>query len=464
MFHQLILLISLLANPIQSYQISFDVGFQWSYVNFTWPSIETYRNALEDKSYVKENITITSAKPWREKMFLTLPRWKSGVPVTLASVSIDHFGSPLLESFPNWEKQKQGDCKAFQSITALEIDNEDRMWIVDEGQNNLMGNSSTKCPPKLVIFDLNSKSEISEYNFTRDAKPSDIVLDLQDGGYAYITDSNPLDPAIIVYSLKNNVAWRKADVTMKADPKVKYFTVETTRITGNFAINSIALSPPSGDGDRFVYYAPISSYKVYKVTTKNLKDPNNEKIRVSTSGRLPSTIDGMIMSNLSFMFFGLLENNAISVWNSTSNVQDKRSFELNLQPLVKNSTLLQWPASFAFDNLGFLWCISNRFQNFFGNAVNTSEINFRVVYAFVNQSSYQYRDHNSKSVTTQPPISLIEKSTTTMTTLSRSTASVVLSSQRPPTNEQKPTIPSSASAVEIQLITLAILTTSLFVL
>ena len=122
----------------------FEVQFEWKYVNYTWPSEQEYEQAKLDKSYIEENNAIAGIKIWNDRMFITMPRWKTGVPVTLASTSSKPVNpAPLLEPYPNWEMQKLGDCKAFQFVQSMEIDPKGRMWVLDAGRTAIWTNEAT---------------------------------------------------------------------------------------------------------------------------------------------------------------------------------------------------------------------------------------------------------------------------------------------------------------------------------
>ncbi|XP_015586317.1 protein yellow, partial [Cephus cinctus] len=103
----------------------FRVEFQWKYINVTWPSEDARLAALQNEEYIPENNAIAGIKLWKHRMYLTVPRWKNGVPVTLGVTSAtpqNNVTAPNLEPYPNWEMQKVGNCKAFQFVQSMEID------------------------------------------------------------------------------------------------------------------------------------------------------------------------------------------------------------------------------------------------------------------------------------------------------------------------------------------------------
>ena len=235
-----------------------NVQYQWNYLNFTWPSTASHNQALQDGSYVPENTIITGIKVWKDRLYLTLPRWKTGVPVTLASTSIiQNSGdiSPLLEPYPSWEMQQLDDCRAFQFVQSMEIDPQGRMWVLENGRTEFLRQPRTKCPTRLVVLDLERNGQVLlDYVFPAHVVQkdsvfiNDIVLDHEDGGWAYITDNDSNFPGIIVFSLKDKTSWKVTHPSMNAVPEAMQFIVNGTVFTVNGPVDGIALSPASTEG------------------------------------------------------------------------------------------------------------------------------------------------------------------------------------------------------------------------
>lgn len=232
----------------------FQVIFEWKSIDFQWPSEEERTLAVTHGEYIPANNFITTVKFWKDKMYLTLPRWKDGVPVTLSVTSAKPINgtAPLLAAFPSWAMQKLGDCAAFQLVHSIEIDPKGRMWVLDTGRPTSLRESKADCSPRLVILDLEDNGKIlRSYQFPENVAPrakvylNDIVLDHEDGGMAYITDTGTTDPGIIVYSLKDNNSWKVRHDSMKAKPEAVGFMVAKTHVINPVHVDGIALSPAS---------------------------------------------------------------------------------------------------------------------------------------------------------------------------------------------------------------------------
>lgn len=126
-------------------------------------------------------------------------RWKSGVASSLNYVDISSTNeSPVLQPYPSWEANRvdsdgsqtpenvggRTDAKKAEVVEAALADNSsiistfrirvdecDRLWVMDTGLADILGNAKQIAPPALVIFDLNTDKLIRRYPF----QPSDIL-------------------------------------------------------------------------------------------------------------------------------------------------------------------------------------------------------------------------------------------------------------------------------------------------
>ena len=103
-----------------------------------------------------------------------------------------------------------------QFIQSMEIDPKGRMWVLDTGRVGTVEDSPKNlCPGRLLVFDLENDNKILlNYEFPADVAKrdttylNDIVLDHEDGGWAYISDTDSKYPGIVVYSIKNQTSWK----------------------------------------------------------------------------------------------------------------------------------------------------------------------------------------------------------------------------------------------------------------
>ncbi|EFN84825.1 protein yellow [Harpegnathos saltator] len=394
-----LMLLALVVAVVQCHE-PFQVIFEWKQIDVQWPSEEERQLAITNGKYIAENNFLTTVKFWKDKMYLTMPRWKDGVPVTLGVTSatpVNGTTAPILEAFPSWAMQTLGDCSAFQLVHSIEIDPKGRMWVLDTGRPTTTREFKA-CPARLVILDLEDSGKILRiYEFPDHVARrsttylNDIVLDHEDGGMAYITDNSNNDPGIIVYSLKNNTSWKVRHDSMKAKSEAVSFMVAKTHVILPVHVDGIALSPASSM-DRHVYYSPLSSFHLYSIPVSALKNnATNIDHYVKELGRKNSQTDGMVMSAKSVLYFGLLADDAISMWD----MKNSSSFTIGQRVMSRDHLLTQWPDSFAFDEDGNLWCVVNMLQNFLSNHIKLDTPNYRLIRTRVGVKNYQYYENGT---------------------------------------------------------------------
>lgn len=124
-------------------------------------------------------------------------RWKAGVASSLNYIKLSEtVRSPVLSPYPSWqantlpgkvEAPTTGESvdrlhasKAEESHEALadnatiistfriRVDECDRLWVMDTGLADILGNPKQVAPSALVIFDLNTDTLIKRYSFPED--------------------------------------------------------------------------------------------------------------------------------------------------------------------------------------------------------------------------------------------------------------------------------------------------------
>nr|BDD85308.1 yellow-x3 protein [Ischnura senegalensis] len=328
----------------------FRVLYEWSKLDYEWPDDSTKARALSMGQFIPENNALAGIKVWGERVFLSVPRWREGVPATLATVPAFPqvgFASPKLRPFPSWEMQGVGNCSALQNVRSMEVDTMGRLWVLDAGRVYTASiRSDDRCPPKLLVFDLvTGYRMIHKYIFPPNVASSttsflsDIVLDGSGSGgaqpdnwYAYISDSG--DASIVVYSMKEDRSWKVQDVnSMRADPAARDVFVAGERVNlmdgaSGGGVDGLALAPVR-HGSRYLYYSPLASYNIYALPTDLLRDSNSASRGVSGAvidlGRRRSQGRGMVMDERGILYFGLLAQNAVARWNSTNSTSNQFS-------------------------------------------------------------------------------------------------------------------------------------------
>lgn len=384
MYSTYFLLLSALLYSEYSCVRKFEVAFQWNYINFTWPTPQDQiKHDYEPTDYV-----IAGIKIYRDKIYLALPRVKSGARVTLASIEANAAReNALLSPFPGWDVNLGDDCDALHDVQSMEIDESGVMWVLDGRRTE----PTMKCPPKIVLLDLNKNGElISSFVFPDSLCPqkvgcflNDIVVD---GDYAYISDTTGSDPGLLVYNRRQDKAWKLRDQTMFGDPTATNFEAQGENFTDVSHINGIALSPFC-DARRRVYYMAQTSFHIFSISADVARDEESSKRNISKyvedHGTKQGQSGGMMCDNAGEIYYGLLPLDAVGKWNTSEPLQ-------NAVVVEENHDVIRWPDSFAFDAQGNLFLITNSILYFARNTIDVSEVNFRIVKLHTGTASYQH--------------------------------------------------------------------------
>lgn len=100
-------------------------------------------------------------------------------------------------------------------MQSVVVDGLDRVWALDTGRPRVNGTylyAQVPGGPKLLGFYMNG-TNFATYTFPStvvysDSSINDVRFDLRGGGYAYITDSSPCHPALVVVDLATGESWR----------------------------------------------------------------------------------------------------------------------------------------------------------------------------------------------------------------------------------------------------------------
>ncbi|OCH93332.1 hypothetical protein OBBRIDRAFT_327300 [Obba rivulosa] len=265
-------------------------------------------------------------------------------------------------------------------VQSVVVDGLDRVWALDTGRPRVNGTilfATVPGGPKLVGFDLNG-TPFANITFPgsvvfADSSLNDVRFDLRGGGLAYITDSSPQHPGIVVVNLTTGASWRHLDghPAVSVDPTfvpsyngVPFFVhpiPAPNAIThlNTFAADGIALS---ADGE-FLYVSPITSRQLWRVPTSVLKvqpSPANPNAiilanqAVQNLGQKGSNSDGLETDSNGFIYLGSPEQNAISRFNPSTGM---------VEPFIRDPAI-QWPDTLSVVSLrsggNFLYFTSNQ--------------------------------------------------------------------------------------------------------
>ncbi|XP_023022865.2 L-dopachrome tautomerase yellow-f2 [Leptinotarsa decemlineata] len=341
--------------------------------------------------YQYENNIPMSVNAWKNKLFITVPRRRLGIPSTLNYVSLDNpirHNTPLIP-YPNWKKNlypdPQNTGQNFLSVYRVAVDPCDRLWFVDTGVLELPGNATKVKPPTLVIMDLNTDQVIHTFQIPADSlKPktslTSISVDVTENtcgdAYAYITDLGAF--GLVVYSLKNNKSWRVNHRYFNPDPNLANFFVSGHSFKFNDGIFSTELSSLKQNGYRDLYFHPLAGTHMYKVSTlllrneteSNRSSDGTDFQNIGDRGPQSQSTAAYIHQPSGVMFLGLINQNALACWNT--------NLPLNTISIVqKDNKTMAYPSDVKVHD-DKVYLITNSMPQFLFGKLDYDTINFRV--------------------------------------------------------------------------------------
>lgn len=253
----------------------FDVVYEWRQLDFQYPSLTQRQQAIISGDFVPANNLPLGIDRWRDRLFVTTPRWKNGVPVSLSTLPLPPRElSPPLRPYPSWDWHADPeapipDCTRLMSVYRLHIDECERLWVLDAGVVNATIRLNQVCPPKIVVFDLRSDQPIFSYELPSDQIKEDslhtnLIVDIRNGrcsdAYAYITDVWRF--GVTVFSLARGRSWRTTNHFYMPNPTACDYTVGGVNFQWTDGVFGISLSPLNELQDRLLFFHPMSSFAV----------------------------------------------------------------------------------------------------------------------------------------------------------------------------------------------------------
>lgn len=132
----------------------------WNILTYNLP----WDSPADDREYYNpESVVATGIAIDQHRLFVATPRLFSGVPATISAVSRKSVGdSPILQAYPDWSFHTAGhrayNCSelGLVSVYRMKIDSCNRLWALDSGISRSLEDFEVTCPPKILVFDLNT--------------------------------------------------------------------------------------------------------------------------------------------------------------------------------------------------------------------------------------------------------------------------------------------------------------------
>ncbi|KAF5288325.1 hypothetical protein FQR65_LT12059 [Abscondita terminalis] len=379
----------------------FKTHYIWKYIDFAYPSEYHKQSAILTGKYIVENNLPLGIEVDRDRIFVSFPKWKDGTPCTLAVIpKAANEVSPIFIPYPSWDWHNSDTCDGLLSVYRMQVDECKRLWVLDSGQVNVSTKPEQVCPPKIVVFDLNTDKAILKYELPRpfikqDSLYSNIAVDVHVNeknacadAYAYIADVWRF--GLVVYSLKENRSWRLTDHLFYPDPLASAYNLHGLKFEWTDGIFSLALSPEIGKSkDRYLYFHPMSNFREFYMKTSIVKNETawirtKRTIKILGESRGKNgQASSSIMDNKGIMFFNLVSRDSVACWDSRKPYKTS-----NLGILAQDNITLIFPNDLKLDKerRQSIWVISNRLPIFLYGDLDHDDYNFRIMSAFTDEA------------------------------------------------------------------------------
>ncbi|XP_067616899.1 dopaminechrome tautomerase [Eurosta solidaginis] len=388
----MLLLLALMPHALMSLkQRDLETVYQWRQLVFGFPTENDRRLALANGNLVPGNAVPIDVAPHRKsRVFVTIPRFQTGIPYSLALVSDQRdVNGPILQPYPSyeWNNAHGTDCDKITSAFRVAITACNQMFVIDSG--NIGGYQH--CPPQLLVFDLNTDTLIQRYRFDSDLYLSDgslfitpivVVQDPPPKGscqrlHVYIADVN--NHGLVIYDSKLNTAWRVENKFMYPDPDHGTHTIAGDTFTLMDGIFGLAT-----DG-RQLYFHPLASLSEYAVPLSVLNNRTNFLNGVAVRedqfrlvGRRSSQCAAQAMDSYKNLYCVTFNPITLTRWSSTKPYDVKHENRMSADPHLLEfvSGMKVFRGSSGKEEL---WMMSNRYQKVATGTLSDGEINYRVV-------------------------------------------------------------------------------------
>jgi len=393
--------------------------FSWKQLQFAWPNNQAEQDAIKTGHYIPENNLPLGLERWNNKMFVTVPRWKAGVAASLNYINLDTAEkSPKLHPYPSWEanalpidvnpqhdKTPSGGRLDAEKATAvvgelkdnatiistfrIQVDACDRLWVLDTGLADILGNPKQVTPNAIVIFDLKTDKLLRRFMIPKaqtkeDSFFANIIVDSEraecNDAFAYIPDLGAY--GVIVYSFRDDHSYRVKHNFFHFDPLQGDFNVGGVNFQWTDGVFGMAVGPMNPDHTKDIYFHALASTKEFKVSNRVLQNQTHVTSPaayydfkfVGDRGSNGQSTAEVYDKQTGVIFYTQVNKDAIACWNV------KRPYETETQGLIdSDSHTLVFPNDMKVDTEGTVWVLSDKMPSYLYKELDPAAVNYRIL-------------------------------------------------------------------------------------
>ncbi|XP_022916856.1 dopaminechrome tautomerase-like isoform X2 [Onthophagus taurus] len=370
--------------------------YEWTSLDFDYESDSARQHDIQIGNFHQGEIApidvdVYYAHEAKPVIFVAIPRFQAGVPVTLGVIQ-GHTGTiPKIKPYPNWSSQRHSQScgpDRIISVFRVQVDSKcNKLWVMDTGKIL----DKQVCPPQIIAFDLKDNRKIHQFDLDKSLY-SDAsifvtpIVDTRDNcqkTFVYLADCQAF--SIVVYDAFNNKAWKVSDKSMYPSPEYGTYSIQGDSFDLMDGVLGMALEPYVPGRDRKLFFHAMSSATETWVYTSQLRNESlfshgpltNPDIFHTYKGKRDSQTAAEGIDKNGVAFFGQMSKTSIHCWNT-----DLPYGGENIQLVEYNPKTLQFASGLKIVNhpQGFqeLWVLTSRFQKVAVGTLNPQEINFRI--------------------------------------------------------------------------------------
>ncbi|XP_026317569.1 protein yellow-like [Hyposmocoma kahamanoa] len=364
--------------------------YRWKQIDFVYPSTAERQMAINNGLFNQTNVIPLGVERWKDRLFISTPKWKRGVPASLSVLPIHaEVSSPALIPYPSWDWHNAVNCTGLTSVFRMNIDHCGVMWVLDAGQVEGFETPRQLCPPTLYAIDLSTDTVMGRYPIPdqfvlQDSLITNLLVDSRDARcrdlHIYIADARRF--GLIVFRASDLAFWRFSHYTFYPEPLLSNYTLHGVNYQWSDGLFGMSLGR-FHQNDRQLYYHGMSSSLEFVVNTSVIRDPSRVDDSVAEFKLLGDSrgADGQVsaaaVDRNDIMYFNLVSRDSIGCWDT------RKPYKIdNLGIVAQNNNTLVFPNDLRLDHEipQYAWIITNRLPMYQFNLLNPQEYNFRVLY------------------------------------------------------------------------------------
>ncbi|XP_075212504.1 protein yellow-like [Lycorma delicatula] len=381
--------------------------FNWKELDFQFSNDEFRKSVIETEQFIPGNAIITGIEVYMDRLFISVPRIKMGVPSTLNYVSLkdveNGVSSPVLIPYPSLEDNlkdiQTSTPPLLVSVFRITADACSRLWAIDTGVKNIFTDSQQReIPPTIHVFDLKTDELLFSYSLKQKTDYVEevslfpnIIVDVTSGNcddaFAYLPDVGA--PAIVVYSLKSNETHRLTHNYFHFDPTAGDFYFLNKHYQWQDGLFGLALSPIDKDNYRTVYFHPLASTMEFTVSSRILQnntisDKYLDSFRIlGDRGSNSQSSVSVLDEETGIIFYTQVVKNAVICWNSYKGEEYSPN---TIGMVADDPETMAFPNDIKIDKEGNIWVLTDKLPELIYSTPDLNVINMRIYRATVREA------------------------------------------------------------------------------